>query len=188
MNPSGGPGRVREVPVPPGSLAANAFAVTSYADAYAIDLPPGDAHDVDALTRLLGTSAPRWAEHLMWLRDRIVSLIGLRTSHTDVPVRKSNVRFQPGDMAGMFRVFARTDDEVLLGGNDRHLDFRASMLVQRDAARTSAVLTTVVHFNNGLGRAYFFVVRPFHRLIVTSLLRNVARRLEGERLARGLDI
>ena len=62
------------------------------------------------------------------------------------------------------------------------------MLLQRDATRTSAVLTTVVHFNNGLGRAYFFVVRPFHRLIVTSLLRNVARQLEGERLVRRLDI
>jgi Protein of unknown function (DUF2867) len=118
----------------------------------------------------------------MWLRDRIASLIGLRTSPTDLPVQKSNVRFQPGDMAAMFRVCARSDDEVLLGADDRHLDFRASMLVRRDAARSSAVLTTVVHFNNGLGRAYFFVVRPFHRLIVTSLLRNMARQLEGERV------
>jgi Protein of unknown function (DUF2867) len=39
------------------------------------------------------------------------------------------------------------------------------------------VLTTVVHFNNSLGRAYLLVVLPFHRLIVTSLLRNVAHRL-----------
>jgi hypothetical protein len=122
MHASGGPARVREVPVPPGSLAANAFAVTSYA----IDLPPGDAHDVDALTRLLATSAPRWVEDLMWLRDRIVSLIGLRTSDTRGPARNAVVRFQPGDMAGMFRVFARSDDEILLGGDDRHLDFRVS--------------------------------------------------------------
>ncbi|MDP9236450.1 MAG: DUF2867 domain-containing protein [Chloroflexota bacterium] len=187
MNVSAGR-RVREVPVPLRSLAASAFAVTSYADAYAIDLPPGGAHDIDALTRLLATSAPRWAEHLMWLRDRIVSLIGLRTAPARAPAKNSIVGFQPGDMAGMFRVCARSDDEILLGADDRHLDFRASMLVQRDAARPSAVLTTVVHFNNGLGRAYFFVVRPFHRAIVTSLLRNVARRLEGEQAASPVDI
>jgi hypothetical protein len=124
----------------------------------------------------------------MWLRDRLVSLIGLRTSHTRAPSPNSIVRFQPGDMAGMFRVFARSDDEILLGADDRHLDFRASMLVQRDAARSSAVLTTVVHFHNRFGRAYFLVVRPFHRLIVTSLLRNVARQLESERLARAVDM
>src|ERR1700674_5456676 len=82
----------------------------------------------------------------------------------------------------------RPEEEILLGGDDRHRDFRASMLLQRDATRTSAVLTTVVHFNNGLGRAYFFVVRPFHRLIVMSLLRNVARQFDGEQLAHAVDM
>jgi Protein of unknown function (DUF2867) len=168
---------VREVAVPRGSLAAGAFSVTSFADAYAIELPIGDAPDVDALTWLMATSAPRWAEYLMWVRDRIVSPIGLRRAPPRVPSPTRSSNLQPGDMVGMFRVFARSDDEILLGADDRHLDFRASMLVQRDASRSSAVLTTVVHFNNSLGRAYFLVVRPFHRLIVTSLLRNVAHRL-----------
>jgi len=176
-NESGRLRRVLEVAVPIGSLAASAFPVTSFADAYAIELPAGDAHDVDALTLLLATSAPRWAEYLMWLRDRIVSLIGLHTARPRAPSPTCASHLQPGDMVGMFRVFARSDDEILLGADDRHLDFRASMLVRRDASRSSAVLTTVVHFNNSLGRAYFFVVRPFHRLIVTSLLRNVTHRL-----------
>ena len=169
--------RVREVPVPPGSLAAGAFAVTSYADAYSIDLPPGHAHDVDSLTRLMATSSPRWAEPLMWLRNRIASLVGLRTERSSR--RPSTGRLEPGETAGMFRVYARSDDEILLGGDDRHLDFRGSMLITPGGA--SAVLTTVVHFNNRLGYVYFFVVRPFHRLIVTSLLHNMARHLEGEK-------
>jgi hypothetical protein len=151
--------------------------VTSFADAYAIELPVGDAYDVDSLTWLVATSAPRWAEYLMWVRDRIVSLIGLHTAPPRASSLTCAAHLQPGDMVGMFRVFARSDDEILLGADDRHLDFRASMLVLRDPSRSSAVLTTVVHFNNSLGRAYFFVVRPFHRLIVTSLLRNVAHRL-----------
>jgi hypothetical protein len=176
-NESGRAGRVREVAVPMGSLAVSAFPVTSFADAYAIELPAGDSHDVDSLTWLLATSAPRWAEYLMWVRDRIVSLIGLHAAWPRAPSLTCASHLQPGDMVGMFRVFARSDDEILLGADDRHIDFRASMLVQRDASRSSAVLTTVVHFNNSLGRAYFFVVRPFHRLIVTSLLRNVTHRL-----------
>ena len=178
-NESGRAGRVREVALPMGSLAASAFPVTSFADAYAIELPAGDSHDVDSLTWLLATSAPRWAEYLMWVRDRIVSLIGLHPARPRTASLTCASHLQQGDMVGMFRVFARSDDEILLGANDRHLDFRASMLVRRDASRSSAVLTTVVHFNNSLGRAYFFVVRPFHRLIVTSLLRNVTHRLSA---------
>jgi hypothetical protein len=171
--------RTRKVGVPAGSLAADAFAVTSYADAYAIDLPPGCADDVDTLTRLLPTSVPRWADQLMWLRDRIVSVFGLRAGGAIAAPPSSTGRLQPGDTAGTFTVFARSDDEILFGGDDRHLNFRASMLVQRDAGRSRVVLSTVVHFNNWFGRAYFFFVQPFHGLIVASLLRNLRRRLEA---------
>ena len=163
--------------MPAGSLSSTAFAVTHYADAYAIDLPDGHAHDVDTLTRLLVASAPRWADQLMWLRNRLVSVVGLRTS-SNVASPDSTAPLQPGDLAGRFRVLARSDNEILFGGDDRHLDFRASMLVHADPGCSCAVLTTVVHFNNWLGRAYFFVVRPFHRLIVASLLENMRHRLE----------
>ena len=101
-----------------------------------------------------------------------VSLIDLHTARPRRPSLACASHLQPGDMVGMFRAFARSGEEILIGADDRHLDFRASMLVRRDASRSSAVLTTVVHFNS-LGRPYFFVVRPFHRLIVTSLLRHV---------------
>ncbi|MDO8612377.1 MAG: DUF2867 domain-containing protein [Dehalococcoidia bacterium] len=170
--------RAREVSVPAGSLVGKAFAVASYADAYAIDLPLGRVPDVDTLMRLLVASAPRWADQLMWLRDRIVSMFGLRTSRAHVAPTNSTARLQPDDVVGIFTVCARSDDEILFGGNDRHLNFRASILIQRGPARSYAVVTTVVHFNNWLGRAYFIVVRPFHRLIVSSMLRNLLRQLE----------
>ena len=172
------PVRVREVAVPTGSLVGAEFAKTSYEDAWAIDLPSGDEHDVDALARLIATSAPRWAEQLMWLRDRIVSVFGLRTSEKAQP-DNSTAPLRPGEAVSIFKVLARSDDEIMFGGDDKHLDFRASLLVQRDAARSSAVLSTVVRYNNWFGRLYFSFVRPFHRLIVASLLRNLRRRLES---------
>ncbi len=117
----------------------------------------------------------------MWLRDRLVSVIGLRTSRERVSSRPPDEGLQPGDKAGIFAVLARTDDEVLMGADDRHLNFRASVLVNRGPARSSVVLSTVVHYNNLQGRAYFFVVRPFHKVIVTSILREVACRLRSKR-------
>lgn len=165
--------------MPEGSLAATAFEKTHYQDAYAIDIPEGCDVDVDELIRVMAKSSPRWAEQLMWLRNRLVSVVGLRTSMGASP--ESITKFEPGDSAGIFRVYARSDTEILLGGDDKHLDFRASMLLKRDATRTSAVLSTVVHFNNPFGRAYFLVVQPFHGLIVASLLNNMRRRLIASR-------
>lgn len=174
----GAPARVREVAVPAGSLVAAAFAKTSYEDAWAVDLPPGDTHDVDALARLIATSAPRWADRLMWLRDRIVSLAGLRTSEK-APPDTSSATLRPGDKLSIFQVLDRSDDEIMFGADDKHLDFRASLLVQRDGAGSTAVFSTVVRYNNWLGRVYFFFVRSFHRVIMGSLLRNLRRQVES---------
>lgn len=169
---------VMSIALPSDSLAAAAFDVTDYADAFRIQLPAGQAPDPDALVSLLATSAPRWVDALMALRNRIVSTIGLRTPRP----RRASVasvphRYEPGEEAGIFRVYARSEDEIMMGGDDRHLDFRASMLVQREGAVSYAVLVTVVHYNNWLGRAYFLPVRPFHRLIIPAILRRMRARL-----------
>ncbi len=166
---------VHEVAVPPASLAANAFAVTHYADAFRVRLDDRETPDVDALVSRLATSTPAWVDVLMAIRNRIVSTIGLRTARPErIPGTSATPRrYEPGAVAGMFRVYARTDDEILIGGDDRHLNSRASMLVQREPDATYAVFTTVVHYNNWLGRVYFLPVRPFHRLIIPALLRRM---------------
>jgi len=170
-------GVVREVEVPAGSLVSRAFAKTSFEDAWAVDLPTGDTHDVDALARLIATSAPRWAEQLMWLRDRIVSVFGLRTSDAKLTVEISTAPLRTGDKVSIFKVLDRSEDEIMFGADDKHLDFRASLLVQRNGAGSAAVFSTVVCYNNLLGRVYFFFVRPFHRVIMKSLLGNMRRSL-----------
>jgi hypothetical protein len=166
---------VREVGVPDGSLVRAAFEKTSFEDAWAVELPQGASYDVDALARVLAQSAPRWADRLMWLRDRIVSVVGLRTSE-EAPPGTSRAPLRAGDKVSIFEVLDRTDDEILFGADDKHLDFRASLLVQHGDA-PSVVLSTVVRYNNALGRVYFFFVRPFHWLIMKSLMREFGRRV-----------
>ena len=91
------------------------------------------------------------------------------------------INLQPGNVAGIFHVLARNGDEILLGEDDRHLDFRLSVLVRRQAGVAWAVVTTVVRYNGLLGRAYFLPVRPFHKRIVPAMLRNMQRALLGAR-------
>jgi hypothetical protein len=73
-----------------------------------------------------------------------------------------------------FPVQSRSDHEIVLGENDRHLDFSLSLLLRPtpDTAGAELVATTVVHCHNLLGRTYLQAITPFHGLVVRSNLRR----------------
>lgn len=138
------------------------------ADAYALELPPGAPAPADALTCALLGQGPAWVRRLLRLRDALVRPFGLRTfpARPLAPV----LPLRPGASLGLFRVFSVTPAEVVLGQDDRHLDFRVSVRVEPGAGR--AVVTTAVRCHNAAGRLYFALIRPFHRRIVPALLRH----------------
>ncbi|MEI6203559.1 MAG: DUF2867 domain-containing protein, partial [Enhydrobacter sp.] len=101
-------------------------------------------------------------------QDTLVAGFGLKTSSAlrdDVAT----------DRIEFFRVYERHRHEIILGEDDRHLDFRLSVLVEESASCRRLVATTVVTFNHWAGRAYIAAIAPFHRLIVKSTLRRAAR-------------
>jgi hypothetical protein len=161
--------------IPSNSLIARVFPSVDYADAYRVRLPAGAPSDIEALTRMALGVAPGWIHALMALRDRIVRIAGLKTTPRDQE-DLARIALQPGAALGIFRVFARSTDEILLGEDDRHLDFRVSVLRQSDGTADWAIVSTVVRFNNWLGRIYFLPVRPLHQLIVPAMLRSALRR------------
>ena len=171
--------RVHKVDLPTGTLVARAFQRKDYADAYRVRLPAGTPNDLDTVVRAALGTAPSWIALLMWLRDRIVAPVGLKTSRPIEQRDLAHGTFQVGEALGIFKVFDRADDELLLGQDDRHLDFRVSVLVQHDGSDDWATVSTVVRFNNWMGRAYFLPVRPLHNLIVPAMLRSAYRRHAG---------
>ena len=84
-----------------------------------------------------------------------------------------------GSRIGIFKVYETNAVEVLMGEDDKHLDFRASALYQpaeaSGAQRARLVFSTVVHCHNRLGRGYLGLIAPFHRLVVKAYLRHAAR-------------
>jgi hypothetical protein len=172
---------VEKVPLPDGTLIRQALARLDYADAYRIRLPAGAARDLDRVVRSAFGSAPRWVELLMRLRNWIVRPLGLKTGPAGSRGALDRVALRAGQRVGLFRVFARADDELLLGEDDRHLDFRVSVLLRSDGRSDWAIVSTVVRFNNWLGRAYFLPVRPLHGLIVPALLRHALIRYSNDR-------
>jgi hypothetical protein len=129
------------------------------------------------------SSGPKWVEKLFALRNKIVSIFGLKTPG-DITNREKqieNFKCEPGEQLGLFKVFAKTENEVILGEDDKHLNFRVSLLLNQQTNETkkkNLIVSTTVEFNNWFGRLYFLPVRPFHKLIVPSMLKGMIKELE----------
>jgi Protein of unknown function (DUF2867) len=161
------------VPLPPDSRITAIFARVNLADAYAIDLPPGTTRNPEALARFVFAHQPRWISFLMRTRGALVAPLGLKTGSG---LRSAGAE---GSRIGIFKVYKVNAVEVIMGEDDRHLDFRVSALyqppLQASAGRPRFVLSTVVHCHNTLGRCYIRLIAPVHRMIVQSYLRRAAR-------------
>lgn len=127
------------------------------------------------------SAGPGWVSGLFKIRNKIVAVFGLKTPGKikDRQQQLDNFKCEPGERLGLFQVFDRTADEVILGEDDKHLDFRVSLLLypaNPNGQRQITVSTTVV-YNNWVGRLYFLPVRPFHSLIVPVMLKGTIRNL-----------
>lgn len=121
---------------------------------------------------------PRWITMFFTLRNGIAGFFGLKTGGKEVDGQRlpDGFKLEPGERLGLFRVFSKSNAEVVIGEDDRHLNFRVSLFFERQTVGEQAiVVSTVVRFNNWFGRFYFLLVRPFHGLIVRTLLKNVTQ-------------
>lgn len=148
------------------------FAEGDFLDGQCVPLPhpAPDAVDLAIATFF---NMPGWARALLALRNRLVAPFGLQTG--DIDHLQPPTREQISDLSysGIFAVHLATADEVILGADDRHLDFRVSIL--RSVPDDLVAISTWVHPHNIAGRAYLAAIYPFHRIIVGSSLANAAR-------------
>lgn len=160
----------RKVGMPLQASIAGLYASSDLADAYAVALPGSRAGsmDMESLARIVFGSQPRWAHALMALRDAIVARFGIKTA--------SQLAGGEGARIGIFRIYSVSEHEIIVGEDDRHLDFRLAMLRSSDGAAHGAItLASAVHCHNRIGRAYLFLIRPFHQLIVRRTLTRSVR-------------
>ncbi|MEQ1516415.1 MAG: DUF2867 domain-containing protein, partial [Usitatibacteraceae bacterium] len=111
---------------------------------------------------------------LMRARDALVSGLGIKTSEQLQRVSAAHA----AKRIGIFRIYSSLADEIILGEDDRHLDFRLSVMCTPPQSPTQGyrlTLSTVVHCHNRVGRLYIFLIAPFHRAVVRSYLRRAAR-------------
>lgn len=76
---------------------------------------------------------------------------------------------------------AQTENEVMYGGGSSSLTYHVSyLLTKRDASGATVTVSTTVRYENWRGRAYFTVVRPFHRVLTPYLVGRMVERATSE--------
>lgn len=134
----------------------------NWVDRYSVQLE-GQAMTAKAAAQRIFARPPEWAQWLMVLRNAIVSLVGLK-----------NAGRMEGETGG-FPVVSESENEIVLGFDDWHLDFRIVVDITPTQTGQSLSVSTLVDRHNLAGRIYIFFVTPFHHRIVRSMLKAVAR-------------
>ena len=117
---------------------------------------------------------------LQSVRNRIAPWCGLDAPAAGEVMRvRSKGEYQVGDKIGPWPIFAISDTELIAGRDNKHLDFRLSLLKQGDGDAAGVVVSTVCVVHNLFGKVYLFFVVPFHRRAVQWL---IARALGAGRL------
>lgn len=168
-------GHAVKVPCPQESLIADWLPDADLADAFAIRVPEhAAAQGVRYLAQCVLGHPPLWFKGLISLRDMLVARLNIKTSRR----LRGDAETEDADHIDFFRVLAVSENEVIIGEDDRHLDFRGSVLMRAVPGRAEAELiaTTVVHCHNRLGKAYLTMIAPFHRLVIRSNLSRAAAR------------
>ena len=146
--------RVVRTHLPKGSDLWHSVGVNDFIDCYAV---PCSLTPREAARRAF--AFPKWVKALLVLRNLVTLPLGLK------PATKST------DRVGIFPVASENAEEIIMGFDDRHLDFRVALRVQDGMAYGA----TWVHRNNLLGRLYLIVVLPFHILIMRNAMSRLGK-------------
>ena len=161
--------------VPADSALQSWLADADFYDAYEAPLPLGVVTASPTEVFLHSSRAtPPWINRLMRIRNRVVRLFGLK----DVGEMAADVRpadaYQVGDRIGIFSIVGKTENELLLGIDDHHLDVRVSIMKSFRNGLPHYVVSTVVHVHNLLGRLYMVPVSRIHPLVVKAMMRRAS--------------
>ena len=137
---------------------------TDWAEACAIPIKR-TLPDRKAAALCIAGTMPNCAKRLLWLRNVLVVPFGLKPGDPTIVDRDA-------EHIDVFAILFEGDDQIVLGLDDRHLDFR--ILLERLPLGNGARYrpATLVKRHNLFGRLYLFAITSFHKGLVRPELTN----------------
>jgi hypothetical protein len=126
--------------------------------------------DLVTVANKIFNQTPAWIKGLFALRHILVKLVGIESK---LPA-DFNTELKVGGYIGFFKIYAIEKNEILLGLDDEHLNFRVNIVDSKERQYNIKVITSV-EYNNSKGRLYMQTIKPFHRLVVMGMVKNAYR-------------
>ena len=87
---------------------------------------------------------PLWMKLLLIVRNKVASLAGLDApTASEILHLEIKDHYVVGEKIGIWPIFSLSENEVVAGRNNKHMDFRLSVLKVPDGERTSVVVSTI---------------------------------------------
>ena len=146
-----------------------------FRDSYRVPLSHPELGMADIFFAVFGHT-PLWMKAMLILRNALARLVGLEAP-TVAEIMKPQIgkAYRAGDKIGPWPVFFVGDNEIIAGRDNKHMDFRLSVLKVRNGEAADVVVSTICSVHNLFGKVYLFLIVPFHRAGVQSLLSRAAR-------------
>ena len=146
------------------SYLIDKYPQADYIDTYCKKVLNSNNLDPKNIMVLFFTSFPWWISWLLKLRDIIVKPFRLREGSFDGHIQNA--------------ILLQNDNEAIYEMADSHLNFSVSVRCNKIDMNTQEVcITTIVKFNNRVGKIYFTVIKPFHKVIVKYQLKIICNQL-----------
>ena len=133
-----------------------------YKDCFCVKLTNKPNVAVKELFDLMFIQYPKWVSWLLKLRDFIVKPLNIKASKSFKEL-----------------IIEQNSHEIILGTKDKHLTFYVSIsCIESKRNEQIASITTLVKYNNILGKVYFLAIWIFHKFIVHRLLKRAVRKYD----------
>lgn len=135
--------------------------IYDYTDMFEASVRVGRRIRAEELAKMF-FALPPWVVALMKLRNALMKPLGLK-----------------GEKSLGEYLLTESDSVATVSKKDRHLNllvvFRSE---ENNDGNQKISFSTNVCFNNGMGRFYFALIKPFHTFICKKMLKRVVRKLE----------
>ncbi len=162
--------KIRKTSIPETALV-NRYLPANYKDAFECDFTSEQKITADEFMITFWTQSPPWLNKLLALRDWLVKPFGIQ------PVKeRSKEKFKAAIESGKPYDFVHITDksanEIIISADDKHLKMYFSIQIDDvEGNQKRLTASTIVRFHNWLGYAYFYLIYPFHHLVVRGMLK-----------------
>ncbi|MFV0323034.1 MAG: DUF2867 domain-containing protein [Bacteroides xylanisolvens] len=130
-----------------------------YSDSFSIEVTENHLSPKDIILKTFAHN-PVWLRILYKIRACFVKPFGIETEAIE----------------SKELIIEEDNQEAIMRKDDKHLLFYVDVFITPlKTGKQLIEATTLVKYHNWIGKAYFFCIKPFHRIIVPLVLKQVVR-------------